>query len=138
MIKNILEKFGIFKNTFNFTSMDFLTRITEMRNTMHCDIVQEATSKTLLRHPDFNQDGILELNQSITFLLEVNDPFDGLSYMNVTVIGIDCNTGDLVSEDEDGNDIYIRYDHLSTDNLAKLHSNLVIRQNYSIKPNLFV
>lgn len=138
MIKNILEKFGILKNTHNFTDMDYLKRITEMRNEMHRDIVQEATSKTLLRHPDFDQQGILELKKPIGFYTEIRDPFDGESYLYFTVIGIDCITGDLVCENEDHDNIYLRYDHLPTDTLGLLHNHLVLNESYTIKPNLFV
>lgn len=118
--------------------MDYLSRITEIRNDMHREIVHEATSKLLIKYPDYCDEGIMELNQPIRFTCEVNNPYDGYSCLNLKIIGVECNTGELVCHDEDGYDVHARYNNLSTDTLVVLYHNIINKQNFTIKPNLFV
>lgn len=106
--------------------MDYLKCITEMRNDMHREIVQEATCKFLVQYPEFNNEVFLELDKPI----QVGH--------NIHIVGIDCNTGDIVCEDSNNDKVYLTYGHLSTDGLAELHSTFVLGKRFTIKPNLFV
>jgi hypothetical protein len=117
--------------------MDYKDYIEKMRDTMHREIVQQATCITLKEYPEFNNKGNLELVSPI----EVSVVYyytSTKSSESILITGINCITGDIVSEDNNGDMRYIRYCDLNADDLADLHKQIVHLKNYSLKPIMFV
>jgi len=100
--------------------MDYAHEIMQMRNNMHRDIVQEATVKTFLQH--YGKEA--ELVMRMALATDKNSLY---------VVGVCCNTGDLLSEDEDGNRNTMKYHHLSLEELAMVHKAIVEVKDYKIK-----
>jgi hypothetical protein len=99
--------------------MNYPEMLIKIRTDMHRDIVQEATVKTFSIH-----DGEpAELTLRIPFGMDTEDLY---------IIGVDCSTGDLISEDVNGNRNTVRYQHLSIEELAIIHLAIVEVKDYSI------
>ena len=115
--KNILEKFGIFQKLINFTTMDYSRQLVEIRNNLHCDIVQEACHKNYVING--SRDGVLLLKKPIN----IGD---------FTVGSICCETGLILSTD---NEKIIPYQVLSIEDLSVIHESLVQVKNYTFTLN---
>lgn len=100
--------------------MDYAHEIMQMRNNMHRNIVQEATVKTFPQH----QGNDAELVMRIAFATDVG---------NLSVVGVCCNSGNLISEDESGNRNTLKYHHLSMEELSMIHKAIVEVKDYQIK-----
>jgi hypothetical protein len=100
--------------------MDYAHELMKMRNDMHRNIVQEATVKTFLQQDGKN----CELIMRIPFATDVND---------ISIIGVCCSSGNLISEDENGNRNTMRYHHLTLEELSMLHKAIVEVKDYKIK-----
>lgn len=96
--------------------MDYIKQLSEIRNKMHCDIVQEATVRTMVNIQ--TTDGVLSLEKSI----QVGD---------YVVQSICCETGLLISIE----DRVVRYQDLTVEDLSVLHREFVLGKHYSFKSN---
>ena len=101
--------------------MDYLETLLRFRNDMHRDIVQEETVKTFHLH-DGNP---AELIFRVPF--STDNPYGGELY----VVGVDCMTGNLISENNDGNRNSLRYLHLTIEELATIHK-VITTKDYTI------
>ena len=99
--------------------MDYLETLLRFRNDMHRDILQEATVKTFSQHEGNNA----ELTLRIPFGMDKEDLY---------IIGVDCSTGDIISENVNGIRNTVRYQHLSIEELAMLHRTIVDAKDYKI------
>ena len=99
--------------------MDYTEQLMRMRDNMHRDIVQEATVKTFPQHDGDRAELLLRIPLAT-------------DKENIYVIGVNCNTGDLISENEDGNRNSLMYRHLSVEELSILHRAVVQVKDYKI------
>ncbi len=99
--------------------MDYTEQLMRMRDDMHRDIVQEATVKTFPQHDGRNAELLLR----IPLATDKN---------NIYVIGVNCGTGDLISENENGTRNTLMYRHLSVEELSILHRAVVQVKDYKI------
>ena len=96
--------------------MDYIKELSDIRNKMHCDIVQEATVRTMINIQ--TTDGVLSFEKPI----EVGD---------YVVQSICCETGYLISTE----DRIVRYQDLCVEELSVIHQSLVVGKHYSFTPN---
>lgn len=101
--------------------MDYASELIRMRTNMHRDIVQEATVKTFNQHYGDNA----ELTLRIPLCIDCSDD-------NIYVIGVSCSSGDLISEDDNGNRNTVKYYNLSMEELSMLHKAIVETKDYKI------
>lgn len=100
--------------------MDYSEQLTKMRDDMHRSIVQEAVVKTFDRHNGDKSELLLR----VPLATDKN---------NIYVIGVNCNTGDLISENENGTRNTLMYRHLSVEELSILYKAVVEVKDYKIK-----
>ena len=96
--------------------MDYIKQLSDIRNKIHCDIVQEATVRTMVNIQ--TTDGVLSLEKPI----EVGD---------YVVQSVCCETGYLISPE----DRIVRYQDLCVEDLSVLHQSLVISKKYTFISN---
>lgn len=99
--------------------MNYTEQLIQMRDDMHRDIVQEATVKTFPIHDGKRAELLIRVPLST-------------DRNNISVVGVDCHTGDLISENEDGNRNSLMYRHLSVEELSILHRAVVQVKDYKI------
>ena len=107
--------------------MDYREQLNRFRDRLHSDLVVTATVKNCVYGND--SDGILELNIPYKFKFFKDDN----TYDDLFVIGIDCESGNLVVEKSDGYSKYIRYHHLSVEDLLELHLYVVQQKQFKFK-----
>jgi hypothetical protein len=115
--------------------MDYLNQITQLKDKLHREIVQQATSKTAMVQDDC--DGMLTLKEPITVVKEYYRPYcgdEGYPTEEVDIVGINCNTGELVSY-QGNEDRWIRYNQLTLEEMAVLHLRVVQQKDYSFTKN---
>ena len=96
--------------------MDYIKQLSDIRNEIHREIVQEATVRSMVTNQ--TTDGVLLLKKPV----EVG---------NYVVQSICCETGFLISTE----DKVVRYRDLSVENLSVLHHEIVLGKQYSFTPN---
>lgn len=96
--------------------MDYTKQLSDIRNKMHCDIVQEATVRTMVNIQ--TTDGVLSLEKPV----EVGD---------YVVQSICCETGYLISPE----DRVVRYQDLTVEELSVLHQSFVVGKKYTFTSN---
>lgn len=102
---------------FHLNNPEFTKQITELRNTLHRDLVQEATCKNSIKGNSSH--GVLHLNSPMIF-------------GEFIISGLCCEEGLLLQPD------YCRivpYQKLSVYDLVVLHEYVVEKKNYSFKLN---
>jgi hypothetical protein len=97
--------------------MDYSKQLSDLRNGIHCDIVQEATVRNCI-NGNFNR-GVL--------LFE-----DPIKIKDYVISSICCETGLLISDD---NDRIIPYQKLTVEELSVIHSYVVGEKKYSFTPD---
>ena len=115
--------------------MDYLNQIAKLKDKLHCEIVQQATSKTAMVQDDC--DGMLVLKEPITVVKEYYRPYcgdEGYPTEEVDIVGINCNTGELVSY-QGNEDRWIRYNQLTLEEMTVLHLRVVQQKDYSFTKN---
>ncbi len=96
--------------------MDYTKELSNIRNKMHCDIVQEATVRTMVNNN--TTDGVILLEKPI----EVG---------GYVVQSVFCETGYLISTE----DIIVRYQDLTVEELSVIHQSLVVGKKYTFISN---
>lgn len=96
--------------------MDYLKQLNEIRNNMHCNIVQEATVFNCVKGN--SSDGVLLLKKPVSVGTRV-------------IQSVCCETGYLISPD----DRIIRYQDLSIDEMCVIHREVFELKNYSFTLN---
>lgn len=96
--------------------MDYTKQLSEIRNNMHRDIVQEATVRNMITNQ--TTDGVLSLEKPV----EVGD---------YVVQSVCCETGYLISTE----DIIVRYQDLTVEELSVIHQSLVVGKKYTFISN---
>jgi len=96
--------------------MDYNKELSQIRNNIHRDIVQEATVRNMIKNQ--TTDGVLLLNR----------PVELGSYV---VQSVCCNTGYLISTE----DKIVRYQDLCVEQLSVLHQEFVTSKRYTFTPN---
>lgn len=99
--------------------MNYTEQIMQMRDNMHRDIVQEALVKAFPLHDGKKAELLLRVPLS-------TDRED------ISVVGVNCSTGDLISENGDGHRNTLMYRHLSVEELSILHRAVVQVKDYRI------
>lgn len=92
--------------------MDYLQLLNEIRNRMHCNIVQEATVRNCVSGN--SSDGVLYLKK----------PVDVGGYVIQSVC---CETGFLISPENK----IVRYQDLTVDGMSVIHKEVFELKNYS-------
>jgi hypothetical protein len=106
--------------------MDHQKVLDQLKDSLHREIVQESTCK-ICQQMD-TTDGVLLLVNPIVLHIQYYHPERDDFFVEVKVLGVNCNTGDLVGEDLDGNDRNIRYRDLTAENLLELYKLLKTNQ----------
>jgi hypothetical protein len=96
--------------------MDYSKELTEMRNNMHCNIVQEATVVNCVKGN--SGDGVLLLKKPVDI-------------GSCVVQSVCCETGFLISEE----DKIVRYQDLTIEQLSVLHRQIFETKNYTFTLN---
>ena len=106
--------------------MDYQKVLNDLRNDLHKEVVQESTCR-IFQQLD-TTDGVLLLLKPLVLHVEFYHPeWDNYSE-EVRVMGIDCNTGDLIGETMNGNERNIRYRDLTAEKLLELHRAVSTKQ----------
>ena len=106
--------------------MDYQKVLNDLRNDLHKEVVQESTCR-IFQQLD-TTDGVLLLLKPLVIHVEFYHPeWDNYSE-EVRVMGIDCNTGDLIGETMNGNERNIRYRDLTAEKLLELHRAVSTKQ----------
>ena len=106
--------------------MDYQKVLNDLRNDLHKEVVQESTCR-IFQQLD-TTDGVLLLLKPLVLHVEFYHPeWDDYSE-EVRVMGIDCNTGDLIGETLNGNERNIRYRDLTAEKLLELHRAVSTKQ----------
>ena len=106
--------------------MDYQKVLNDLRNDLHKEVVQESTCR-IFQQLD-TTDGVLLLLKPLVLHVEFYHPeWDDYSE-EVRVMGIDCNTGDLIGENLNGNERNIRYRDLTAEKLLDLHRAVSTKQ----------
>lgn len=100
--------------------MNYTEQLTKMRDDMHRSIVQEATVRTFDRHNGDRSELLLRVPLST-------------DKGEIAVVGVNCSTGDLISENVYGVRNTLMYRHLSVEELSILHKAVVEVKDYKIK-----
>ena len=95
--------------------MNYTEQLTKMRDDMHRSIVQEATVRTFDRHNGDRSELLLRVPLAT-------------DKSEIAVVGVNCNTGDLISENVYGVRNTLMYRHLSI-----LYKAVVEVKDYKIK-----
>lgn len=96
--------------------MDYQKQLNEIRNKMHCNIVQEATVFNCVSGN--SSDGVLLLKKPV-------------DVGNRVIQSVCCETGYLISSD----DRIVRYQDLSIDEMCVIHRELVELKKYTFTLN---
>ncbi len=96
--------------------MDYTKQLSEIRNNMHRDIVQEATVRNMI------------INQTTDGVLSLEKPVEVGGYV---VQSVCCETGYLISTE----DIIVRYQDLTVEELSVIHQSLVVGKKYTFISN---
>jgi hypothetical protein len=106
--------------------MDYQKELSQLRDNLHREVVQESTCK-IFQQLD-TTDGVLLLLKPLVLHVEFYHPeWDDYSE-EVRVTAVDCNTGDLIGETLNGNERNIRYIDLTAENLLELHRAVTTKQ----------
>jgi len=97
--------------------MNYIQHLSDIRNDLHCGIVQEATVRNSVMGND--SDGVLLLK-------------DPIKFREFIVGSICCETGFLISTD---NDKIIPYQKLTVEELSVIHNYLVQSKQYTFTLN---
>jgi hypothetical protein len=104
--------------------MDYHKHISEIRDSLHRDLVQEACHKNFIIND--NSDGVLQLH----------DPtYIRIKEEMLLLVSIDCESGLPTVETYQGNFRAIRYGDLSVEELIDLHKRVVQQKQYSFTPH---
>ena len=96
--------------------MDYFKEISEIRDKIHCDLVQEATVRNMIK------------NQTTHGVLLSDKPVEVGPYV---VQSICCEKGYLISTE----DRIVRYQDLCVEQLSVLHQVFVTDKKYTFTPN---
>lgn len=106
--------------------MDYQNVLNDLRNNLHREVVQGSTCK-IFQQMD-TTDGVLLLHKPIVLQVEFYHPdWDDYSE-EVRVTAVDCNTGDLIGENLNGNERNIRYRDLTAEKLLELYKVISSKQ----------
>jgi hypothetical protein len=96
--------------------MDYTKELSNIRNKMHCDIVQEATVRIMVSNN--TTDGVISLE----------NPIEVGGYV---VQSVCCESGLLISTE----DRVVRYQDLTVEHLSVLHQSFVVGKKYTFISN---
>jgi hypothetical protein len=108
--------------------MNYSSELLKIRDEMHCNIVQEATVRTFIIEQ--TTEGYLEMEEPLRLYLRDYHPYKGNYTSECFVVGVHCESGDLVGEYIDGKTKWIRYTDLTMEELAYLHDYVVQQKQY--------
>lgn len=111
--------------------MNFISQLNSIRDSMHRELVQEATVRTFMTED--STDGFIELVEPFRFYKDDYHPLKGNYTYECYVIGIHSNSGDLMGEDIDGFQRCINYRDLSLEEMAKLHEYVVQQKQFKFR-----
>jgi hypothetical protein len=108
--------------------MLYRKQLEDIRNTLHKEIVTEATVKNLLNGND--SEGVLHLKFQQMVKIEITYGYGEGTTVDAFIDSVDCNTGNIFGTDGNGNEVNIRYSDLSIEQLISLHEEVVVNKQY--------
>jgi len=113
--------------------MSYNHQLQYFRNEIQKDVIKESTVNNIINGNE--SDGVLRLNNRISFTIELYRPYEENLFQKVHIVSVDCESGELNVVDDDNNPIYLRYSDFLVEYLNCIHEIVCIRKEYRFVPN---
>lgn len=108
--------------------MDYVIEISRLRDLLHKEIIHNMITDNRLVPDEY----MLKFNYPLECTVTYYRPTIHSGIENVTIVGIDSVTHELMAVSEDGDDRFVFYSDLKMEDLAMIHR-MVHTKNYTTK-----